>query len=35
VTQDVPDGALAISRVPQTNKDGWAARRKAKKRDSG
>ena len=35
VTQDVPDGALAISRVPQTNKEGWAARRKAKKGESG
>ena len=35
VTQNVPDGALAISRVPQANKEGWAARRKAKKRDSG
>jgi len=31
VTQDVPDGALALSRVPQVNKLGWAARRKAKK----
>ena len=37
VSQDVPDGALAISRVPQSNKEGWAARRgaKAKKGDSG
>jgi bifunctional UDP-N-acetylglucosamine pyrophosphorylase/glucosamine-1-phosphate N-acetyltransferase len=35
VTQDVPEGALAISRAPQVNKDGWAARRKAKKGDSG
>ena len=31
VTEDVPDGALAISRVPQTNKPGWASSRKAKK----
>jgi bifunctional UDP-N-acetylglucosamine pyrophosphorylase/glucosamine-1-phosphate N-acetyltransferase len=31
VTEDVPDGALALSRAPQTNKEGWAARRKAKK----
>jgi bifunctional UDP-N-acetylglucosamine pyrophosphorylase/glucosamine-1-phosphate N-acetyltransferase len=37
VTEDVPDGALAISRAPQTNKEGWAERRKAKakKKDSG
>ena len=31
VTQDVPDGALALSRAPQTNKEGWVARRKARK----
>jgi bifunctional UDP-N-acetylglucosamine pyrophosphorylase / glucosamine-1-phosphate N-acetyltransferase len=31
VTEDVPDGALALSRTPQTNKPGWAAGRKAKK----
>jgi bifunctional UDP-N-acetylglucosamine pyrophosphorylase / glucosamine-1-phosphate N-acetyltransferase len=31
VTEDVPDGALALSRAPQTNKEGWAARRKAEK----
>ena len=31
VTEDVPDGALAISRSPQVNKPGWAAGRKAKK----
>ncbi|MFY9551943.1 MAG: bifunctional UDP-N-acetylglucosamine diphosphorylase/glucosamine-1-phosphate N-acetyltransferase GlmU, partial [Thermoanaerobaculia bacterium] len=35
VTQDVPPGALALSRVPQVNKDGWAARKKAKKDESG
>ncbi len=34
VTEDVPDGALAISRLPQTNKEGWVARRNEKKRDS-
>jgi bifunctional UDP-N-acetylglucosamine pyrophosphorylase/glucosamine-1-phosphate N-acetyltransferase len=31
VTQDVPDGALAISRPPQVNKPGWASGRRAKK----
>ena len=31
VTDDVPDGALAISRSPQVNKPGWASSRKAKK----
>jgi bifunctional UDP-N-acetylglucosamine pyrophosphorylase / glucosamine-1-phosphate N-acetyltransferase len=31
VTEDVPDGALAISRSPQVNKEGWVANRKAKK----
>ena len=31
VTEDVPDGALALSRSPQTNKAGWVAKRKAKK----
>ncbi|HKD19644.1 MAG TPA: bifunctional UDP-N-acetylglucosamine diphosphorylase/glucosamine-1-phosphate N-acetyltransferase GlmU, partial [Thermoanaerobaculia bacterium] len=31
VTEDVPDGALALSRSPQVNKEGWATRRKAKK----
>lgn len=29
VTSDVPAGALAISRVPQVNRPGWAARRRA------
>ena len=33
VTEDVPDGALALSRSPQTNKAGWVAKRKAKKPD--
>ncbi len=32
VTQDVPDGALALSRAPQVNKPGWAASRNARKR---
>ncbi|HEY1433791.1 MAG TPA: bifunctional UDP-N-acetylglucosamine diphosphorylase/glucosamine-1-phosphate N-acetyltransferase GlmU, partial [Thermoanaerobaculia bacterium] len=31
VTRDVPDGALALSRAPQIVKEGWAARRKARK----
>jgi bifunctional UDP-N-acetylglucosamine pyrophosphorylase/glucosamine-1-phosphate N-acetyltransferase len=31
VTEDVPDGALALSRSPQVNKEGWATRRKTKK----
>jgi bifunctional UDP-N-acetylglucosamine pyrophosphorylase/glucosamine-1-phosphate N-acetyltransferase len=30
ITEDVPEGALALSRVPQTNVDGWVERRKAK-----
>jgi bifunctional UDP-N-acetylglucosamine pyrophosphorylase/glucosamine-1-phosphate N-acetyltransferase len=32
VTEDVPAGALALSRVPQSNRDGWVARRKEKKK---
>jgi bifunctional UDP-N-acetylglucosamine pyrophosphorylase/glucosamine-1-phosphate N-acetyltransferase len=32
VTEDVPSGALALSRVPQSNRDGWVARRKQKKK---
>lgn len=35
VTQDVPDGALALSRAPQVNKEGWVARRKQKAKKSG
>lgn len=35
VTEDVPDGALAISRPAQVNKEGWAGRRRAKKDESG
>jgi bifunctional UDP-N-acetylglucosamine pyrophosphorylase/glucosamine-1-phosphate N-acetyltransferase len=31
VTRDVPAGALALSRPPQVNKEGWAVRRKARK----
>jgi bifunctional UDP-N-acetylglucosamine pyrophosphorylase/glucosamine-1-phosphate N-acetyltransferase len=31
VTEDVPAGALALSRVPQTNVEGWVERRKAKR----
>ena len=31
ITKDVPDGALAITRAPQRNIEGWASRRKAKK----
>jgi bifunctional UDP-N-acetylglucosamine pyrophosphorylase/glucosamine-1-phosphate N-acetyltransferase len=31
VTEDVPAGALALSRAPQVNKPGWAERRKAKR----
>jgi bifunctional UDP-N-acetylglucosamine pyrophosphorylase / glucosamine-1-phosphate N-acetyltransferase len=31
ITKDVPDGALAISREPQKNLEGWVARRKAGK----
>ena len=30
VTKDVPEGALAISRAPQRNIDGWALKRKKK-----
>jgi bifunctional UDP-N-acetylglucosamine pyrophosphorylase/glucosamine-1-phosphate N-acetyltransferase len=29
VTEDVPADALAIARVPQVNRAGWAARRRA------
>jgi len=32
VTQDVPAGALALSRTPQANIEGWVERRKARKR---
>jgi bifunctional UDP-N-acetylglucosamine pyrophosphorylase/glucosamine-1-phosphate N-acetyltransferase len=30
VTKDVPPGSLAVSRTPQTNVEGWAARKKAR-----
>ena len=33
VTQDVPPDALTLSRVPQMNKPGWAARRRALQED--
>ena len=33
VTEDVPEGALAISRVPQVNVEGWVEKRKAKAGD--
>ena len=31
ITRDVPDGALAVTRSPQKNLEGWAAKRKARK----
>jgi len=31
ITLPVPDGALAISRAQQVTKEGWAAKRKAKR----
>ena len=34
VTQDVPADALTISRVPQVNRPGWAARRQAMQVDA-
>jgi bifunctional UDP-N-acetylglucosamine pyrophosphorylase/glucosamine-1-phosphate N-acetyltransferase len=33
VTRDVPEGALALTRVPQKNVEGWAERRKARKEE--
>lgn len=35
VTEDVPAGALAISRQPQTNVEGWVERRKRRKKKTG
>ncbi len=35
VTEDVPDGALALTRPPLVVKTGWAERRRAKKKKSG
>ncbi len=32
ITKDVPDGALALTRVPQENREGWAAERKSRQR---
>ena len=32
VTEDVPDGALAISRVPQKNVEGWVDRRRERRK---
>jgi bifunctional UDP-N-acetylglucosamine pyrophosphorylase/glucosamine-1-phosphate N-acetyltransferase len=32
ITQDVPPGALALTRVPQKNIEGWVARRREKQR---
>jgi bifunctional UDP-N-acetylglucosamine pyrophosphorylase/glucosamine-1-phosphate N-acetyltransferase len=31
ITGDVPDGALALSRAPQKNLEGWAERRRMRK----
>ena len=31
ITRDVPDGALAVTRTPQKNLEGWASKRKARK----
>jgi bifunctional UDP-N-acetylglucosamine pyrophosphorylase/glucosamine-1-phosphate N-acetyltransferase len=31
ITRDVPDGALAVTRTPQKNLAGWAAKRRARK----
>jgi len=28
ITEDVPNGALALTRVQQVNKEGWAERRR-------
>jgi bifunctional UDP-N-acetylglucosamine pyrophosphorylase/glucosamine-1-phosphate N-acetyltransferase len=35
ITKDVPPGALVVERSPQVVKEGWAARRAAKKRKDG
>ena len=32
ITRDVPDGALAVTRVPQKNLTGWAAKRAARRK---
>jgi bifunctional UDP-N-acetylglucosamine pyrophosphorylase / glucosamine-1-phosphate N-acetyltransferase len=31
ITQDVPEGALAVTRTPQKNVEGWAAKRRARR----
>ncbi len=33
ITHDVPPGSLGLSRTPQINKEGWAARNAARKKD--
>jgi bifunctional UDP-N-acetylglucosamine pyrophosphorylase / glucosamine-1-phosphate N-acetyltransferase len=35
VTKDVPPDSLAISRAPQENKEGWVARKRARKKQAG
>jgi bifunctional UDP-N-acetylglucosamine pyrophosphorylase/glucosamine-1-phosphate N-acetyltransferase len=35
VTEDVPPGALALSRAPQVNKEGWVERQKQKREKQG
>ncbi len=35
VTKSVPAGALAVSRAPQENKEGWVERKKARQKPSG
>lgn len=32
ITRDVPDGALAVSRTPQKNVEGWVERRRARRK---
>ncbi|MDX6218410.1 MAG: bifunctional UDP-N-acetylglucosamine pyrophosphorylase / glucosamine-phosphate N-acetyltransferase, partial [Frankiales bacterium] len=34
ITEDVPDGALAVAREQQKNIDGWVARKRPAKGDS-
>lgn len=34
ITRNVPDGALAVTRSPQRNLEGWASKRKARKEQS-
>ena len=34
ITKDVPPGALAVARGRQETREGWAARRKARRRES-